>query len=69
MSSNYSEKVAKAMAALFAATWADIQRPSEVSTQIVDIAAKHLGAALEGYQLEIAALVGSSIVQIEREAE
>ena len=64
-----SEKVAKALASLIAASYVEAMKPTAVSGQIVDIAAGHYAAALRGWQAEIVGQVGSAIVRIEKEVE
>jgi len=50
-----SEKVAKSMANLIAASYVEATRPSSISTEIVEIGAKHFATALEGFKMEIVA--------------
>jgi hypothetical protein len=56
-----ADKLAKAMANLIAASYAEAVRPTAVSGEIVDIAANHFAAALDGFKAEIASAVADEI--------
>ena len=64
---DYSEKVAKALASLIAASYVEAMKPTAISGQIVDIAAGHYAAALRGWQAEILAGVGIALGRKEDE--
>jgi hemoglobin-like flavoprotein len=64
-----SEKVAKALASLIAASYVEAMKPTALSGEIVDIAAKHYAAALQGWQAEIVGQVGSALRQKEDEID
>ena len=56
-----SGKVAKALASLISASWLEANKPTAVSGEIVEIAAGHVAAALDGFKSEIAQAVADEL--------